>query len=521
MKTIYTFCLLILSLISAAQNTEKYFYDLKSKTFRIADNSLDEQVTINNFSIWAVNRNLNIVGSNPTLNPDILGSTDSFAMSKSVDASKYSWLLSNGIGQDVLSPASTIRSYVSNFTAGGDHTSATYRSFMINHAGLSESNFLYEFDSLLKNTSLQKSQFAISTSANSSYTFFGIPNIGDHAELIQDSSLILFSSFTNISKAIYTNKDEIQSFKFSENVLMDEQGNSLSLRTTNFSNSITSLYSAAPGNGGVVTERGIYQTNWNGSDNVSYAILKAGTPTEAASFTLNPSANVSNNNQESYFIIRSSDNNSFAVGTISGSNALVGFRNPAGTVLALKADEIETSGVFTTQGLTVLNGDKDQLKKTQDAIAYFVSNNSEGTNIQIINGSTSTNAFTGVTFTQGNVSNRIATYPNNNGLSYLNDAFAFESNSPSGMVFTVNSNLNVEPGRIRFLFDSKAAVTITATSLSVANALLLQGITDEQMLELNPQEGTIVNNTDRKKLLYNDGNEWYEILMKPIKVQNR
>lgn len=228
---------------------------------------------------------------------------------------------------------------------------------------------------------------------------------------------------------------------------MDDQGNSLSLRTTIFSNSITSLYSAALCNGGIVTERGIYQAEWKGSDDVSYAILQAPSSTQPASFALNPSANVSNNNQEGYFIIRSSDDNSFASGIINSSTAFVGFRNPTGTVLTLKADLIETSGVFSTPSLTVFNGDKDELKHIENALAYFISNDSKGSNIQIINESSSANAFAGVTFTQGNISNRIATYSNNNGLSYLKDAFAFESNSSSGMAFAVNSNLNVEPGR--------------------------------------------------------------------------
>jgi len=158
------------------------------------------------------------------------------------------------------------------------------------------------------------------------------------------------------------------------------------------------------------------------------------------------------------------------------------------------------------------------LKHLENALAYFISNDSRGSNIQIINESSSANAFAGVTFTQGNISNRIATYSNSNGLSNLNDAFAFESNSPSGMVFAVNSNLNVEPGSIRFMFDSKASVTITAKAISIANALLLQSITEEQMLQLDAKEGTVINNSDRKKLLYNNGKDWFEIQMKPIKI---
>jgi hypothetical protein len=529
MKTISTFFLLILSLVSLAQNTDKYFYDLKTKTFRIADNSVDEQGAINNVSIlsehWAVNRNLNIIGSNPTLNPDILSSSDGIAISESsYDISKYPWLSSKAIDEPLLCSSGAIFSFGSNSFAENNEQNAfkfaiAYREGLnIDHSPISENGFLYALDSLTKNPLSQKVHFANnSTSEDNTYILFGTPNFSVYAGSIQDSSLILFSSFTNIGKAIYKNRNEIVSFKFNENMLMDNQGNSLSLRTTNFSNSITSLYSAAPGNGGIVTERGIYQTEWKGSDDVSYAILQASSPVQSASFTLNPSANVSNNNQEGYFIIKPSDDNSFVLGTINSSTALVGFRNTAGTVLTLKADVIETTGVFSTSGLTVFDSDKDKLNHTENALAYFVSNNSDGTNIQIINGSSSVNAFAGVTFTQGNISNRIATYSNSNGPSYLNDAFGFESNSPSGMVFAVNSNLNVEQGRIRFMFDSKASVTITAKSISIANALLLQGITEEEMDKFDPQEGTIINNTDRKKLLYNDGKEWFEIQMKPIR----
>lgn len=532
MKTICTFFLLILSLIAASQNAEKYFYDLKTQTFRIADNPVGESA-INSLSslseYWAVNRNPNVIWANQTLNPDVLGSIDDLAIStSSFSVSKYQWLSNKGIDKDILLAASpgTIFSAGSNFTESDGHifmfATTASKGLAINYAALSENDFSMAIDSLLRIISVQNGQFTIrSIPADNSYIFCGTPNLSAYCESIQDSFLISFSSFTNINKAIYKNRNEIESFKFNENVLMDDQGNSLSLRTTIFSNSLTSLYSAAPGNGGIVIERGIYQTDWKGSDDLSYAVLQAPSSIQPVSFTLNPSANVSTNRQEGYFVIKSSNDNSFALGTINSSIATLGFDNPLGTVLSLKAGTIETNGVLMTHGLSVFDGDSDQLKSAQDAIAYFVSNNSEGTNIQIVNGSSNTNAFAGVTFIQGNISNRIATYSNNNGLSYLSDAFAFESNSPSGMVFTVNSNLNVEPGRIRFMFDSKASVTITATSISIANALLLQGITEEQMFELNPQEGTIINNTDRKKLLYNDGNEWYEIQMKPIKVQNK
>jgi hypothetical protein len=281
--------------------------------------------------------------------------------------------------------------------------------------------------------------------------------------------------------------------------------------------------SAASDNGGMVIEKGIYQTEWQGFDNVSYARLNAGSAVQPVSFTLDPSANVSGTNQEGYFIIKSMNGNQFSFGTVNSSEAIIGFDKIASTTLTLRADTIESSGIFVQNGilkttaLAVYNGELNQISLGNNTVAYFESSSPNGTQIQIVNQSPSRHAFAGITLTQGDVTSRIISYSNNNINSLFSGALAIESNSPDGMVFSLSSDINKIIGGIHFVFDSQETLTINANSVSIATAFILRGITENEMLAIrNPEEGTLINNNTRKSLVYYNGVEWFEVMMKPI-----
>ena len=227
-------------------------------------------------------------------------------------------------------------------------------------------------------------------------------------------------------------------------------------------------------------------------------------------------------------MIKTLNGNQFSLGTISSSHAVIGFDSLHSTVLTLRADTIESNATFLLNGflrtasLAVSDGDSKQMLMGSNTVAYFESGSSDGTEIKIVNQSSSPYSFAGLTLAQGNVVNRITSYSGNSANSYLSGTLAFESNSPEGMLFSLTTGQGRALGDVRFSFDSQESLTISSNSISIAKAIILRGMTDNDMFAIeNPVEGTIINNTTRKSLFYYKGNKWFEIMMKPLKKQKK
>jgi hypothetical protein len=339
----------------------------------------------------------------------------------------------------------------------------------------------------------------------------------------QDSSIYRFASFRTSNQAVYVNKDEIGSFEFKDPVLISKDGGSWALNTTIFSNSITSSLSAAPGNGGSQVLRGIYQYDVKGSDDNSYLTLKAPSTNDAVSLTLIPSANVSGDNEKGFYSIKSVNGNNFSIGTLSASQGFIGFEHTDGTTIQLSAANLITSGnfshngLFNTNSLMVSNGSLDGVKIDNNVMAGFISYDPNGGVVEINNVSSSSNAFTALALSQGTINSRVVTYSINSKV-YLPGSFSFETNSPNGMLFTIDNALNGSSA-FHYSIASKELFTISAKWTSIANALHLEPISEDQMLQLDYPDATLVNNGSRKKIMFCDGTDWYEVEMKKVQLK--
>jgi hypothetical protein len=134
----------------------------------------------------------------------------------------------------------------------------------------------------------------------------------------------------------------------------------------------------------------------------------------------------------------------------------------------------------------------------------------------------SSTAYAALTLSQNGSLNRIISYSSNYANSSLSGAFGIETNSSNGIVFSLNSDNNKEPGSVHVLFDSKEYVTINARSVSIANAFVLRPVTDDEMFQMpNPEPGTIINNGSRKQLFYFNGKDWCQFRMKAVKAKKK
>ena len=340
--------------------------------------------------------------------------------------------------------------------------------------------------------------------------------------LINDSTGISFTAYGNISTPLYKGKDAVESFEFKDHVLKNDDEKLFALRTTNVTGTIFPDLSAAVGNGGTVIERAIYRTEWAGTGTLSYAVLTAPNENQAASFVLNPAGNFSGGNQHAYFGIRINDN-IFSIGTSNDSEATIGFDLMSGTVLRLNAETIKTDanimqdGCFQTTSLVVTY---DSLTHTTrgNVIALFESDDANGTLLRISNGTFSQNAITGISLSQGGYINQMIAYPENSLGTAWGGSLVIETNSPRGLAFSIQGKHENDPGGVHFVFGKTESLTVTATRVSISTILELGGTTEAEMWNMkNPTPGTIINNTDRNKPMFSDGQGWFEFLLKPAK----
>lgn len=356
-----------------------------------------------------------------------------------------------------------------------------------------------------------------------------------------------FSSFTDISVANYKTPKEISSFQFSDHVLTTDNGINFAIRTTLVSSSVSSAYSSALGNGASVTERGIYEYAFKGSDNTSYTVLKAPTEDQPVSLTLYTSANVACNNRLGSFAINTGDGNTFSFSTIGSDKAVIGWNDPnAGTRITLSATSIETNadiiqhGIFqSTSGIAVSTENFNDLKFDPNTQAYFSSANPGNTGITIENLNVALGSGSGITLKQGSISNWIGTISGaSNSELYLPGTLTLQSHGTGGILLSTITNQDSDQSSIRFAIGSKEVFRVSGSSIMIGTVLenpslilrieshrqgvLLPTLTTDEMLDMgNPPVGTIIYNVTLKTFCTYDGDGWNQVLTRKIKRQSR
>jgi hypothetical protein len=299
---------------------------------------------------------------------------------------------------------------------------------------------------------------------------FYLGNVSSEKNIPESSApieTVYYTGYKETKEIIYKNKNEVGSFLFKDNVLTNNEGKTFPLAITFSSSSISPDISASPGNGASINYNGIYENTWAGSDKSIYARLSAPSVNKAASFMLTPSANASGDNQVGYFGIKTFSGNIFTVGTVTSSEATIGWENTIGSKLTLKADQIDIAGVSFQNG-------------------KVVSNTFEGTGALTISSYSSNQSIPSINMSIG-------------GLNFI---------SITDKSVLVNTDVE-EPSSVFTLH-------------SQSRGFLPPRQTTQEILKIkNPSLGLQVFNTSRRKLWFFNGVEWEEVYSRPVTIKPR